>query len=71
MGTAKKLPSNIAKRWKENKSKAIKEDEQWKVVEKSNVKLMLDEPASRRAKGDSSDKVVKKKKSKGGKKDCW
>ncbi len=53
MGTAKKLPGNIAKRWKVNKQKESKEDSQWKEIESKKSKTpkaMIDAPSGKRAK---------------------
>jgi hypothetical protein len=51
MGTAKKLPGNIAKRWKENKQKNSLEESRWKDIESksSTMKAMIDIPSGKRA----------------------
>ncbi len=50
MGTAKKLPGNIAKRWKENKQKNSLEESRWKDIEsKSKTTAMIDIPSGKRA----------------------
>lgn len=50
MGTAKKLPDNIAKRWKANRKKNSFEDARWRDIEMKNTKPnMLESPAGKRA----------------------
>ncbi len=51
MGTAKKLPGDIAKRWKNNKKSNLLEDTRWKELETKNTKpAMLETHSGKRAK---------------------
>lgn len=69
--SARKLPTKIANRWKEQRIKLSDEDAQWAKVEKKSTysyKPMIDEPTGRKGKSEKPATVggaigkIKKKK---------